>query len=492
MKDEEYAYQVMAEAGGDFDKFCTLIFDDPLHPGQKRYAEEASEKHNLLCPGNSWGKTELLTRLHLFWNTYKDGVMGVTPRKRRFVEYKTLNASYTYDISDLVFDRIIGYASEIKFVNWLITHIQRRERQIIFQPGSMLKIGSTDNRGKLIEAERYYRITLDEVGYEQEMVYLRNKILMPRAIVPYSKGGGRLHYVGTPKEFSDPELFQMFSKGLRRDNNYYARKGSTYENIYLPDEDILMLEEEYKDDPTALKQVLYGEFISAGGTVFRAEAVRRAIWNHISWPEPYREGRLYLTAWDFARRKDHTVGVTVDISEKPYRVVNYIRVPKADAEWSYIYMLVKEEAARYKVRQVVIDKSGMGGDIIEDTLSKMGLPIEGIDFGGMAGTKKINIVQSLVDALDELVYIDRHDEDRIRELSAYLDSGELQNSKFAIRGIVKFPPIDQLVRELCFYSWDDKKLQTDSVMALAMITYWMKQHYAPPATSEDLMALFLR
>lgn len=491
MKDEESAYQIMAEAAGNFDAFCSLVFDDGLHPGQKRYAMEANKKHNLLCPGNSWGKTELLTRLHIFWNTYKDGMSGVTPRKRRATDYKTLNASYTYDISDLVFDRIETYAREIKFVRWLVDRVGRRDKQITFKPGSTLKIGSTDNRGRLIEAERYYRITLDEVGYEQDLMYLRNKVLVPRAIVPYSEGGGQLHYFGTPKEFSDPELYMMFDRGLRKEPDHYARKGSTYENIYLPVGDIRRLEEQYKDDPTALKQVLYGEFVSVGGTVFRADAVRRGIWNRIKYPEPYQEGHLYVNSWDFARRQDHTVGITVDISTRPYRLVNYIRVPKADAEWSYIYQLVKEECLKYRAKQVIVDRSGMGGDVIEDTLTKMGLPIDGIDFGGQGGTKKVNIVQSLADALDELVYLPQENEDLVREHAAFLDSGELKKGKFAIRGIIKYPPIEQLVREMCFYTWDDSKLQTDSVMALAMATFWMKQHYTPPPCDEDLTALFI-
>lgn len=489
MKDNDFAYEILAESDGDFPRFCELVFEEPLHSGQEGYAANSTSKHNLMCPGNSWGKTEFITRAHLFWNCFKDGIEGISPTKKRFAEYKTLNASYTYDISDVVFERILGYQSELKFINWLVSNVQRRERQIWFRSGGCMKIGSTDNHGKLIEAERYYRITLDEVGYEPELKYLRNKVLVARTIVPHAPAGGRIHYIGTPKEFSDPELYLMFDKGLRRVPGYYARSGPTYENIYLSEQQIADLEEDFKDDPTAARQVLYGEFVSAGGSVFKGYSVRRGVWNHLKYPAPYQEGHMYLSGWDFARKQDHTVGVTVDITRKPYHVVNYTRIPKSDAEWSYIYNVVAEETKRYHVRTVIVDSSGMGGDVIEDTLSKMGLPVEGVNFGGAQGTKKVNIVQSLVDALDELCPID---EDDARDMSRFLDSEKLAKGKFMVRGSIKFPPIEQLIREMVYYSWNDNKLVTDSVMALAMVTYWLRERWVPPAYHGDVLAGLMR
>jgi len=380
MKDEE-AYRMMAECMGDFDLFNEMVFPNadeclpPIHPGQSEFMTDATKKVSMLCPGNSWGKTEFLVRAHIFWNMGKHGMVfppdwppEKVARKRRFAEYRTLNCSYDYDTADVVFDRIIGYRNEIEFINWLVEAVRRREREIVFRTGGVLKIGSLEHNGKLIEADRYYKISLDEVGWVQNFKHIRDDVLRPRMIVPFSRTGGQLFLIGTPKVVTDPEVYMMFDRGLGDDKFIYAREGCTYENPYLSEEQIEELEEQYADNPTALRQVIYGEFVKSGGTVFRRDAIRRMVWNELKYPAPYIEGHIYITCWDYARRQDFTVGTTLDVTRKPYRVVNFTRVPKADAEWNYIYKLGLDEAKRYHVRACLLYTSPSPRDA---TLSRM-------------------------------------------------------------------------------------------------------------------------
>lgn len=501
MRDED-AYRMMAKCGGDFFAFNELVFPHPdpdmpsLHPGQIEFMQNGDKKINMLCPGNSWGKTEWITRAHLFWALFKSGMefprswpVEKQARKKRYAEYRTLNCSYNYETADTPFERIVNYRQEIEFVNWLVETVRRREREIVCRTGSIIKIGSLEENGKLIEGDRYYRITVDEIGWIPNFKHIRDHVLQPRLIVPYSAEGGRLYLLGTPKAITDPEVYMMFERGKGIHPDIYSRQGSTYENIYLSAEQIELVKRQYADSPSALRQVLYGEFVRTGGTVFRPDAVRRLFWNELKLPAPYEDGHVYVSSWDYARKQDHTVGITLDITRKPYRIVNYTRVPKSDADWSYIYKLSVEEASRYKVRAFIMDKSGMGGDVIETQLCNLGLPVVGVDFGGQGGTKKINIVQSLVDALDEPVAID---EDAAADYGPHLDHQSLAEGKFVVRGLVKSPPIDQLMKELNYYSWNDKALETDSVMALSMATYHLKRNYAPPPTNADMVAALIR
>lgn len=502
MNDDKYAYQVMAECAGDFERFNEMVFPNPdplmpsIHPGQAEFMADATKKFDMLCPGNSWGKTEFLTRSHVFWNTFKDGMhlpahwpIEKQAKRRRYAEYRTLNCSFDYDHADLVFERIIGYRNEIKFINWLVETVRRREREIVFRSGGILKIGSLEHKGKLIEGDRYYKISVDEVGWVQDFKKIRDDVLVPRCIVPYSDMGGQIYLFGTPKPVTDPEVFIMFESGKIGHPDIYAREGSTYENIFLTEMQIEKLKNLYKDSPTALRQVLYGEFVQAGGMVFRGDAIRRMVWPELKHPAPYIDGHIYITCWDYARRQDHTVGSTLDVTRKPYKMVNFIRVPKADAEWPYIYKVGMDEAERYHVRAFVMDKSGMGGDIIESQLSDLGLPIVGIDFGGQGGTKKINIVQALVDALDEPVHL--YEEDA-KQYAYHLDRDELEKGNLVVKGAIKTPAIDQLIKEMSYYAWDDKKLETDCIMSLAMGLYYMNENYAPPPCGDDVMAELIR
>ncbi|MFA5635364.1 MAG: hypothetical protein WC072_06115 [Methanoregulaceae archaeon] len=500
MSDKDRAYEVMAEcmnAEDGFARFNEIVFPTPLHTGQEMFARNASQKINMLCPGNSWGKTEYLTRRHLYKCIFKDGmnIPGKDPQvvahKKRFAEYRTLNCSYNYEIADLVFDRVLGYKNELEFIHWMIAPngVRRRDREIEFKSGAYLDIGSLEHDGKLIEAKRYYYASIDEVGWVQNFRKILSNVILPRLIVPFTENGGTLDLFGTPKEITDPEVFMMFEKGMRHSKGYYSQEGSTYENTFLPEEQIRLLEDQYKDNPAALRQVIYGEFVKAGGTVFRADAIRRIFWPELHYPAPYEEGHLYISVWDYARKQDHTVGTTLDISRKPYKVVNFIRVPKSDADWQYIYHLGKKESVDYHVKAFVIDRTGMGGDVIEDRLAEMGLPVVGVDFGGAQGTKKVNIVQALVDLLDEPVTID---EDEAAQLSHHLDHTALARGAYVVKGGIKSPPIDQLAKELTYYAWDDKKLETDCVMSLAMAAYYLRENFTPPPTYEDVLGTLIR
>lgn len=65
-------------------------------------------------------------------------------------------------------------------------------------------------------------------------------------------------------------------------------------------------------------------FENSGDPVFREAGVVAAQegWNGPTFPSP---GRFYVTAWDIARKRDWTVGTTIDASERVHQVVAWQR-----------------------------------------------------------------------------------------------------------------------------------------------------------------------
>jgi len=98
-------------------------------------------------------------------------------------------------------------------------------------------------------------------------------------------------------------------------------------------------------------------------------------------------------------------------------------------------------------------------------------------------------VQALVDALDEPVHL--YEEDA-KQYAYHLDRDELEKGNLVVKGAIKTPAIDQLIKEMSYYAWDDKKLETDCIMSLAMGLYYMNENYAPPPCGDDVMAELIR
>nr|MDQ2938832.1 hypothetical protein [Acidobacteriota bacterium] len=65
----------LAATRDDPNAFSLLVFGTALHAGQVRYHNEHSGQVNFLLPGNSWGKTEFITRYALWLAWFKIGAV---------------------------------------------------------------------------------------------------------------------------------------------------------------------------------------------------------------------------------------------------------------------------------------------------------------------------------------------------------------------------------------------------------------------------------
>jgi len=144
-----------------------------------------------------------------------------------------------------------------------------------------------------------------------------------------------------------------------------------------------------------------------------------------------------VTSWDIGRVNDATVGITIDRTSKPYRIVAFDRSLHAD--YPVTQAAIERRAAMYP-GATIVESNGVGDPVIQN------LRVKVTPFVTTARTKK--------DAIDAV--------------SLVMQRRDLQS-----------PPIAALQREMQMYQREDKGLVQDSVMSLAFGCYALLGGAAP-------------
>ena len=150
----------------------------------------------------------------------------------------------------------------------------------------------------------------------------------------------------------------------------------------------------------------------------------------------YLEPHKYLSAWDLAKERDWTVGVTFDLDAEPAQLVAFERFNKAP--WPEVARRIERRWAQYPGTTVIDATSNPIGEFL-----------------------KVPVVPILFTAKSK--------HDMILSLILQMENGRI---KAPLRG----NGIEQMWRELSIYQWDDKKLTQDCVMALAMAAGQMPRY----------------
>ena len=485
----------LAETRDDPNAFSLLVFGSDLHDGQIRYHQEHNGQVNFLLPGNSWGKTEFIMRYVMWLGWFKHGATELNEFQVWLeAKFRILVASYAYSIAEESFSRLQQQYKNRDEVKALIGRISQQDSQVDLVNGTQIDWGSLDNKGRLVEAARYNHLFIDEVGHIPDLSGTYDNVLYPRTLGV----GGVVHFFGTPKEYSDPYLLEVYEKGKNGgDGFYYSQSGSVLENKYWSEEERIRVLKNPRyvhgwepcPDPEDCdygicrdgkhpiltpvgRQVLLGEFTQLGGLFFnRFHVARLFVWDSetMGRPEwkgedhfviPYEENHLYHSAFDLGgnkprRRKkqgsDATVGFTVDYTTKPWRIVRFDYIQGGDADWEDKYLLMSSIYTDYHLPYLTIDATGQV-DSVQEALYTRGVEVEGVHFGG-SGNKKFDMLRNL-------------------QLVMELAWG-------AERGAMRCPPIPRLRQELEHYVLPDEDITQDCVMALAMVCQQVAQYELP-------------
>lgn len=439
------------------------------HAGQVTWLRNANESINVLVPGNRFGKSVVEAMRHVHRCVFKLGAEADGRHSWRSMPYETISVSVSADQAEIVFDEAVRLVSTPQ-MKPLVKRIYRTPfPKIVFFNGSVMNCRSAHEDGKYIDGHSYRLVSIDEAGW------LKNdlKKLMNGVIILRLAGGGLIDLVGTPKGYTD--LYWYANRGLRGVKGYYTQKGSIYDNPFLSPTDLKMRDELLEQADARLRmQVMYGDFVSEGGMAFSQDQLDQIFVHGMPAHQDfipavgtqgmpgYVPPHRYIQAWDLGRRTDWTVGVTFDVTEPPYPLVDLQRLNKVP--WEHIYELIAAKRTEYGVTMPVIDATGPGGDVIEEELVKRGVFVDAVKTTNLQ--MKTNLVNTLQSAMDHgRESIGMHT--TLDEAGFAREAPEMEpvGGKW---GLLRMPPIPQLLDEFGSYELDDKKLVQDCVMAVAL------------------------
>lgn len=300
-------------------------------------------------------------------------------------------------------------------------------------------------------------------------------------------------------------------------SEFYIQTGSMFENPYgVPHEEIVSMILELPAEVSA--QVVFGKYVESSGLVFTAELVQMMLdrdGEHYdgrqvhritgdNWYDPValaqakliphaQKRQLYSTGIDLARLNDYTVMFTLDLRHRPARVVAYRRLNRVP--WETIYREIGRAVATWGPN-VLTDSTGMAGDVIMDALEDRHYCIvhdrtllrqDGYCISGRGeplGGCRADLMFPL-SCVDGFYFTKSGKHALVEHLRNVLAVGYLYGSNDPF-GWLRCPPIVSLEEEMSFYAWDDKQLDTDTVMSLALAC-WQglelavgESHYGSP------------
>lgn len=424
---------------GDWSYFDRYVLNALSHEGQFTWLKTSfGKRENVLHPGNGWGKTEVIARKHIAYHLLNFDFCQVHKKT-----YKTLNVAITLEQASFVFDRIISYCENSPILRgWFIKSYVRNPLPVItFFSGSQAEFKTTKRKGESIEGKEYGYISADEIALEPHIEFIREAILLPRLRNKYMKFPG-LDFYATPK---GKNAYWRVTEDIARHGGFIMG-GSSYDN---PHADHALFDYFMQTWSKArIQQTIFGKFIDTGDMMFASRVPVLFSLDNEELTEATEKGRCYIEGWDLARGRrgiqaDQTVGYRL-LSDKLYNKIVFrwaFQLPWTEKERENInqelgqikeYSSIEREIRNAHAQShahVLLDSTGVG-DTLYGIVQDIATPV---DFRG--GRK------------DEI----------LDHLQAVIDSGKL-----------KAPFIPELADEMTTYQRDDKNLDTDNVMALAI------------------------
>lgn len=431
------------------------------HAGQETWLEKSTEAINVLVPANRWGKSTIEGMKHLWKAFVKDGVRIPQGSSWMQAEYQTISVAMSADQAGIVYQEVKRLARSPAFAPFVVRTRETPFPHVVLWNGSVIHCRSAHDDGKYIDGHGYQYVSVDEAGWIRTLKKLMNEVLLMRLA-----GGGDIDLVGTPKGFGD--LYWYYERGARKIPGYYSQKGSIFDNPFLPPEDIKMRDELLRSsDPKLRMQVMYGEFVDFAGLAFTHDQRDNSFRASLPAHQDREDGHRYVQAWDLGRVTDYTVGITLDITRRPFILVDYMRLNKVP--WEEIYRLIDAKAKEYGVLMPRIDATGPGGDVIEEELWKRNIAVDA--FKTSTRNEKVELINNLQSAFDygrgSIGEKMEPDEAGVLHYVPVMEEPDPDGDGW---GLLRLPTIPQLMDELGTYMMNDKDITQDSVMALALVT----------------------
>jgi hypothetical protein len=328
--------------------FCREFLELEPHAGQAEWLTHSIKSQNLLVTGNRWGKSTVQAAKILHRAIFRT-------RDRRYDDvsrYRLLNISITQDQANIIFHNCLSLIKGKSLIELLVD-------KVVFTPYPKIELGNgsevtartSQNRGEYILGNDYDYINFDEVAFELHPDYVVNEVLTMRL----ADRKGTLDLVSTPRGRN--WFYKKYLELSSDRDGAYVQSGKSTENPWLSQE-YLAAKIESLSLPR-VQQNIYGMFVDSGNEILKEEHIQQALATSTGFSEKIQHHR-YIHGWDLARKKTHTVGITLDVTSRPYQLVKIERFQKRD--WPVVYATIRQRHHEYG-GETVIDSTGLG-DVI--------------------------------------------------------------------------------------------------------------------------------
>jgi hypothetical protein len=486
-------HQALSKGYWDIVFFAESLLGMPLHEGQRRYLRAKAEDFRagrkikiwVLVPGNRWGKSVTLAILHIWHCTYKIGLARGDADAIAKASYATANLSPHSETTKPVFDaikQIMTSAFVIKernqaaknnncLLTWLIDldHIRNQPPFYIpFTNRSEILFRSTgEDKGDSIQGKSFGYISDDEGGRDKHLEYVMTSNVIPRL----GDLGGWFDLVSTPDQKSPSILHHMdlFEKGMRQEQGYYAQEGDASENHYLPEDYVQSMIDLYRGDPI-LDQVLYGKFVFSGDAFYKGPDIQAAKNEELNGGMAYEAGREYVIAVDTAMGEDEQVYTVLrkPIGEEvKWKLVRQLSVKgnskSPDVHMADFIALVGQYKRFNNVKIIIEAWNGESGRFCLDLPYDLQVITTPYGSWTFPGRSKLEATNKNPRMLKPNILL------ALRKMLA--------------NGQIEIPNESTLVKQLSIYREDDSNIPTDRVISLALAC-WLATDGAPKHNNE--------
>jgi phage FluMu gp28-like protein len=222
------------------------------------------------------------------------------------------------DQAAIYFDEIEKAAEQNVLLETMIKGdiIHRPFPKITFINGSVLHGRSTAYDGKYLRGKGADIVAATEAAFIKDKVY--HEVI--RALVLDRNGKIRLE--STPNGLN--YFYQLFQQGLSDPSGYYKSfHASVYDNTRISEEEINRIRAEIPD--LAFRVEYLAEFVDDDSFVFPWAVLQRCYEEDYELLRKPLPDHRFMIGLDLAKLSDWTVCVVLDVTDVPYRIVDWYR-----------------------------------------------------------------------------------------------------------------------------------------------------------------------
>ena len=231
-------------------------------------------------------------------------------------------------------------------------------------------------------------------------------------VLPTLRSPGRMGkgiFEGIPPTYNDHWFQRVFKMGQDGVPGYFSHRATALDNPFLTDEDKAAIEADKEILPERVWRRMYlAEFSQESGYFTN---IGSCIAGDLLL-EPF-PGATYVAGLDLGRKMDPSVFIVLDANER--KVVHHLAFD-AGAPWVTQRESITRLAKEWNVERLVVDATGMGGDIFTGELLESGLPVEPYIFS--AASREALLQQLLVSFERESLHFP-HIPSMLRQLRAF-------------------------------------------------------------------------